>query len=570
MKKYSFSKSTISNISKFSIDKKYFFFIIPIIAFFSINKIISNFSNFGKNILQLFPNDIRIDTEITPNLFSVFLFFFTNYICLIFTAFIIRFCIGIILIKSQIKVQRFISIIISFIYIFTSENSGYLFNKSIVISDFSLNISSFFNFIFIIFITISIIILFLNFKNNSINIKSKLFALFFIIITYLFYDWNTISVMRKNAKLNINNTNIYFIVENIDKNKFNLLKETSDYSYIKNNFHTYEDDLQLVSNNNIVNYSTILTGLMPYESGVRNDIPNSSTILYLNNFLDIYRKKNKFIYISNIGNPSSLGGLIKNFDGGIVCDNDIKSIYKYQLIENLNPLLTLLPNSFVLKYIPSTFCLKSFSNVNQNILSDFYHGINTNTEKEKVLISFIKQDEHENIFDIVENINETLETNNINIKIIFIDSKSFFAKILYLTKHSNHNIDNNSIDKFISKEITNYSSNNKLKYQEINNDITLKNTVLNEGRISLNFADLKIFSMNLSRNFECDDNNNKFILSYKKDSNSIPQKIILKNNLIENMNNCKTIISNSYINDISIMLNENIFNKMFIFFQDKL
>ena len=573
MTKHSFSKSTISNISKFSIDKNYFYFIIPALILYTIIKVTLDILKWKENISYYFPNNLSINFINNPNFTTTIELSLLCFISFFLPAIILRFCIGIILIKSQLKVQRFFSFFITIIFIFTTKNDGFLFGLNKLNPDWILNLSRFINILFIGFILISLIILFVNINDKNSNRKIRISFMFFLIVVYLIYDWKKTSDFRNETKINIEKTDLIFIADNTNENDFKLLKNSEDYKYLKDNFKISENKLSLVSNSSTSNYTSLLTGLMPFESGIRNEIPSNSIILYLKNFIETHKRNDKFIYVSNIANPSSIGGISKNFDGGVICDNDLKSIYKYSMIENINSFLVFLPSSIILDVIPSALCLETLSDTNQNILTDLYNGINFRTPKNKILISFLNKKMGEfNILKIIEKLNETLETDKIKVEIVFLDSKTLFSNILYLSKKTNNNKDYLSINQIGENEIINYHKNNEYDYQEISEDKnSLNKAEIIDNRVSFNLNDSTIYSMNLKRKYIC--YNDKTITSssiYEKVSNDLPQKILIKKNPIYNNDYCEKVIEDSFKNDTSLILNENIFKKMFVFILDKL
>lgn len=573
MTKHSFSKSTISNISKFSIDKNYFYFIIPTLILYTIIKITFDILGWKENILYYFPSYISIKSINIPNFIHILKLSTICFFSFFLPSIIIRFCIGVILIKSQLKVQRFLSFLITIIFIFTTKNDGFSFGFNNTNSEWILNLSKFINVLFIGFIIISVIILFVNINEKNTNRKIRIIFMFILITIYLIYDWKKTSDFRNETRINIEKTELIFIIDRTNEKDVSQLKNTSDFKYIKDNFKIHENKISLVSNNDITNYSSLLTGLMPFESGIRNEIPSNSSIQYVKNFIETHRRNNKFIYISNIGNPSSIGGFTKNFDDGVICDNDLKSIYKYSMIENLNPFLVFLPSSIILNIIPSALCLEKSSDTNQNILFDLYKGINTKTEKNKLLVSFLNKKIGEfNILKIIEKLNETLETDKMKVKIVFLDSTSLYSEIINLNKINLIEKEYISINQIGESEIMNYPKNEKYEYQEKNGDNNSKRIAeIIDDRASYNLNDSIIYSMNLKRKYGCYNSEKQLTSSsyYEKISNDLPQKIMIKKNPLFNSDSCEKIIENSFTNDSSLILSDNLFKKIFVFISDK-
>ena len=540
MTKQSFSKTTVSNISKFLLDKNFFYFIIPFLILYTLIKITLNIYDWEKNFLHYFSKEIVINSITKLDLFNISKLSIICLISLLIPSILLRFCVGIILIKSQLKVQRFFSFLIILVFIFTTKNDGFSFGVIKNSSEFIINLSKFINILFIGFVVISMMIFYVNINDNIQKRRLRVTVLFLLIISYLFYDWKKTKDFRESTKLNIEKTELIFIIEDIDQNTVNKTKNSEDFNYIKQNFKLSEDNPKMVSNNNISNYYSLLTGLFPFETGVRDEIPSNSYLSFVNDYINKNKRKDKFIYTSNIGNPSSLGSINKNFNGGIICDNSIDSINNYSIIENLNPFLVFMPASMIIKFIPQALCLNSVSNFNENILADLYSGINHNTNDNKIIISFLNNKNREfNIFKIIEKINETLETDKLSIKLLFIDSKSISSTLFHLNKIKNDSVVYKSITEITRGEITNNKSNYTFDYFEENHDISRpKNAKISNNRASVDISETKQQSMNLKRNFICYENNEISLNSiYEKRNNEIPQKIILNilNIILENL-----------------------------------
>ncbi|APJ04163.1 hypothetical protein [Silvanigrella aquatica] len=574
MNKHSFSKSTISNISKFSIDKNYFYFIIPAIISYVSIKTILDILNWKNNVSIYFPKNLFIESISNPSIYSILKLSSVLFIAILIPTIIFRFCVGIILIKSQIKVQRFFSFLITLIFIFTAKNDGFYFGINNLNSEIIISLSKLINITLFYFILISLIMLFININNKNANKRMRTYFIFFICIFYLIYDWRKTSNFREETKKNMENSELIFIVDNTTEKDLNNLKKTYNYNYLKENFKLQEDNISLVSNNNASNFTSLITALLPYESGIRNEIPSNSNIIYLKNFIENYRRKDKFIYISNIGNPSSLGGIINNFDGGVTCDNDLNSIFKYSMLENLNPLLVFLTPSMLLNYTPSSLCLNSYLDREQLVLADLYKGINSPTSKNKIIISFIDPKIGAiNILKIIEKINETLESEKFNTKMLYLDSHSMFAKLITLRKTKIEDKKYLTINQIAEKELINYPQKDLEVYQEKNKEnISLNKASFIDNRLSYNLNDSTIYSMNLERKIDCYNTDQKLLSSsfYEKISNDIPQKITLKKNMQNNDEICDKIIEDSFKNDFSLMLSDTLFKKMFVVISDKL
>ncbi|MBX9839477.1 MAG: hypothetical protein K2X69_14325, partial [Silvanigrellaceae bacterium] len=439
-------------------------------------------------------------------------------------------------------------------------------------SEFITNISRFINNLFIGFFIISIMIFYVNLNDNIQKRKWRLFTLFLLIIAYLVFDWKKTKDFRELTKVNIENSELFFIIENTNKNELEKIQKNSDFNYLNQNFQITSNEIRLTSNNDISNYFSLLTGLYPFETGIRDEIPSQSYLDYLNDYVKNFKKTDKFIYISNIGTPSSLGAITSKFNGEIVCDNNVSSINKYSIIENLNPFLVFMPPSLIIKTIPNALCLKSISNIDENILSDLYFGINYPTDKNKLIISFLnKKDKDFNIFRIIEKINETLESDKLKINILFLDSKSLFSEILYLNKKDKNTLIYQNITDIGKRELINYKQDFKFEYLEENKNILVsKNAEVINGRVSLNLNNSIIQSMNFKRNFMCFENEttSPIISYYERKILDNPQKIISNNSILNS--NCQKSIENSYISDVSLLLNEDLFKKIFIFISDKL
>ena len=572
MTKQSFSKTTVSNISKFLLDRNFFYFIIPCLILYTFFKIFINIYNWDNNFLSYFPKEIKLNFIKGLDFIDISKLFLICFFSLLVPSIIIRFCIGIIFIKSQLKVQRFFSFLIIIIFIFTTKNDGFSFGIIQNKSDFIINISRFINILFIGFFIISLMIFYVNLNDNMQKRKWRLFTLFLLIISYLVYDWKKTKDFRELTKLNIENSELFFIIENTNKNDLEKIQKNSDYNYLNQNFQITSNDIRLTSNNDISNYFSLLTGLYPFETGIRDEIPSQSYLAYVNDYIKNNKKNDKFIYISNIGTPSSLGAIASKFNGEIICDNDLSSINKYSIIENLNPFLVFMPPSLIIKTIPNALCLRSISNIDENILADLYFGINYPTNKNKLIISFLNKKEKEfNIFRIIEKINETLESDKLKINILFLDSKSLFSKILYLNKKDKNLIVYKNITEIGKRELINYKQDFKFEYLEENKNILLsKNAEVINDRVSLNLNNSIIQSINFKRNFICFENENTLstTLYYERKSTDNPQKIIANNSIFNN--NCQKNIENSFISDVSLMINEDLFKKTFIFISDKL
>jgi len=573
MSKNSFSNLMISNISKFSIDIKYFYFIIPALLIYTGIKTSSLILNWDKNLAYYLPNNILIENAVSLSLIQIFYLSALVFFSLITSASIIRFCAGIILIKSQLKVQRFFSFITTLIFFITAEKDGFFFGNEEYNTGWLIELAKLYNILLLLFIILSFILLYISINKNKITRRVRIFFIFFIFIIYLFYDFKSIRNFREETKSNIENIDINFILLNYNENKIKDLKSNENFKYILDNFITKETQISLVSNNNLSNMTSFLTGLYPFESGIRNDLPNNSTIEYLNSFIKKYKNNKYYIYTSNIAKPSGLGGIIKNFDNGVVCDNDLNSMFTYLKIKALNYFFIFIPNNFILNKFPKVLCLKNHSNFNDNILHDLYRAINSNT-KEKIFLSFIEEEEKSfDILKIIEKFNETIESKKIKINLIFIDSKSLFSRIIELTNDKKFEPIRTIISQFSSKQIVYHPISNKFEYQEILDEKINKDNfpIIIEKRITISQNLNFIYTLNLKRKYICHDNEGNIQYSgiFEKKSNKIPLEVLINNTNIEH-SLCEKFIENSFINDINLPLNHNLFKKIFSFNLDKI
>lgn len=573
MSKNSFSNLMISNISKFSIDIKYFYFIIPALFIYTGIKTSSLILNWEKNLAYYLPKNILIENAVSLNLLQIFYLSALVFFSLITSASIIRFCAGIILIKSQLKVQRFFSFITTLIFFVTAEKDGFFFGDEKYTTGWIIELAKLYNILLLLFIILSFILLYISINKNKITRRARIFFIFFIFIIYLFYDFKSIRNFREKTKGNIENIDINFILLNYNENKIKDLKSNENFKYIQDNFKTKETQISLVSNNNLSNMTSFLTGLYPFESGIRNDLPNNSTIEYLNSFIKKYKNNTYYLYTSNIAKPSSLGGIIKNFDNGVVCDNDLNSMFTYLKIKALNYFFIFIPNNFILNNFPKVLCLKNHSNFNDNILHDLYRAININ-DQEKIFLSFIEEEEKSfDILKIIEKFNETIESKKIKINLIFIDSKSLFSKIIELTNDKKFEPIRTIISQFSSKQVVYSPISNKFEYQEILDEKINKDNfpLIIEKRITISQNLNFIYTLNLKRKYICYDNEGNIQYSgiFEKKSNKIPLEILINNNNIEH-SLCEKFIENSFINDLNLPLNHNIFKKIFSFNLDKI
>ncbi|RDB36310.1 MAG: hypothetical protein DCC88_05900 [Spirobacillus cienkowskii] len=573
MSKNSFSNLMISNISKFSIDIKYFYFIIPALFVYTGIKTSSLILNWEKNLSYYLPKNILIENAVNLSLLQIFYLSALVFFSLITSASIIRFCAGIILIKSQLKVQRFFSFITTIIFFITAEKDGFFFGDEEYKTGWLIELAKFYNILLLLFIFLSLILLYISLNKNKVSQRVRISFIFLIFIIYLFYDFKSIRSFREETKNNIENIDINFILLNYNEKKIKDLKNNEYFKYILDKFKTKETTISLVSNNNLSNMTSFLTGLYPFESGIRNDLPNNSTIDYLNSFIKKYKNTKYYIYTSNIAKPSSLGGIIKNFDNGIVCDNDLNSMFTYLKIKALNYFFIFIPNNFILNNFPKVLCLKNYSNFNDNILHDLYRATNINSNK-KIFLSFIDEDEKSfDILKIIEKFNETIESNKIKINLIFIDSQSLYSRIIELTNDKKFEPTRTIITQFSNKQILYFPISNKFEYQEILDEkINEINTpIVVEKRITISQNLNFISSLNLKRKYICYDNEGNIQYSgiFEKKSNKIPLEILINKISFEH-SLCEKFIENSFINDINLPLNNNTFKKIFLFNLDKI
>ena len=61
MTKQSFSKTTVSNISKFLLDRNFFYFIMPCLILYTFFKIFINIYHWDNNFLSYFPKEIKLN-----------------------------------------------------------------------------------------------------------------------------------------------------------------------------------------------------------------------------------------------------------------------------------------------------------------------------------------------------------------------------------------------------------------------------------------------------------------------------------------------------------------------------
>jgi hypothetical protein len=573
LNKKKFSKTIGSQVAKFYIDLQYFYFIIIFFLFYSILKTIQNFIDIEKNFSFYFNTDHQIKNIEKINYEYVFIFFITHFLFLIIPSIMLRFCVRSVLFKTQIKVQRFFSFFLSVILIITTRNDGLIFGEHSYLSEFFLNLSKIINLLFLGFFIISFFILFLNIKEKFIDKKIKIFLIFLSLFFYLFYDFKKTRNFRSESKNNIENSELIFVLEKNEDTKDHLFKENSEYKYIKKNFKIKEETISLVSNNNLSNYIAFLTGLFPFDSRIRNNYPNESSLNSVKNYIQKYKKKENYIYISNISEPSALGKVFKGFDGGVHCDNNIESIYYYNLIQNINPILIFFSKKFILKYLQKSLCIIKKENLKKYITEDIYYGMNLNKNKEKKIVSFIKKDYNiSEIIDIIENINETLETDKIRIKIIIFDKKNIVSKIFSLSKEKVLESENSiNITKYSENFIEKKESDIIFDYQEeIPEKYIFKNLEIIDNRVSYNFSYEMNFLEELRKIYACNmkEEKSQTLGTYEKISSKIPQIILIKNNQKQN-NKCLRTIEENFEKDYLIFLNQNSFKKIFNFYSEK-
>lgn len=569
MSRHSLSKSTVSNISKFLLDKNFFYFTSLILILFCILKNLLIYYSWEKNFLSYYPENITI-TNMPILSFSDYLILIAlNFISLIIPSIIIRFSIGILLIKSQIKVQRFFTLIVMTIFILSTNFSGYFFGKSSIKSSLITNTSSVLNFLFIIFFIISFMVFFININENLYKKKIRIILLFSGIIIFLIYDWKKTENFRSESKYNIKNTNILFILENNSNSNFESLKKSNEFKYLEKNFIFNSYEISLVSNMQLPNYISLLTGLYPFESGIRNEIPNSSFYSSLEEHMKKVRKDNLEISFSNISNPSSIATLTKYLDSGVQCDNNIQSLKNYFYLQNLNPILLFLPNLIVLKFFPMTLCLNKAEDISDIILEDFYLRLNTKKDRKKLIVTvFPEKSEPANLIKIIEKINETLESNELNIN-IFSFRKDKKTDFIELTKKSSPNLSIQNIINLGNIYFNNYKNDISFNYFEENNNANLNKifSVIN-NRVSLKFNENIQQSLGLKRFYKCSMNETKDIsYSFEINIREFPQKIISSNKDLNST--CEKQIEKSLFNDINFFINKQFFEKIFILYSEK-
>lgn len=569
MSRHSFSKTTVSNISKFLLDKSFFYFISTILFIFCCIKNFITYYSWEKNFLSYFTHDIKISNIPSLNIYDFFILVLINFISLIIPTIVIRFCIGILLIKSQIKVQRFFTIITILFFILSTNFTGFYFGKSHNISYIITKISDFINMSFIAFLIISLMIFFININENIYKKKIRIIVLLISVVSFLIYDWKNTEKFRVLSKENIEKTNILFIIENNQKENLFSLKSTNEYKYLEKNFKLSSSEISLVSNFKTANYSSLFTTLFPFESGIRNDIPNDSYFNALENHIKKNRITQKEISISNISNPSSFAALSKYFDTGIKCDNNINKIKKYNYLQNLNPIILFLPYSILIKFIPDTLCLSSYNDLSNLILDEFYLRLNQTSIKDKNIISIIPENFNPiNLFKIIEKINETLESKNLEISILFMQPEKK-SQLLQLSKKQNPELKFKNIINISNHFFSNYKQEYEFNYFEEN--LFFKNTIQSkiiENRVSLNLTENIEQVFNIKRDYIClQDEQETEILHFEKLTNEIPQKInIIKKNV---NNNCEIQVEKSFTNDVNFLIDKNLFNKIFIFSMEK-
>ncbi|KAB8030016.1 hypothetical protein [Fluviispira multicolorata] len=571
MSRHKFSKSSMSNLSKFSLDKNYLFFLILFSIIYATLKSLYDIINWERDFLTFFSKDIIINNVISPSSFHMFLMFLSAFIATLIPAIILRFCCGIVLIKSQIKVQRIFSFFLTIIFLFTTQNDGFSFGINIINSQEIIDISKIINYIFLGFFIISSIIFFVNINENAMNRKIRIIFIFILIISYLIYDWKKTKDFRAESKNNIENSEIVFILENTDDTNINNFKSSPEFEYIKENFKLEDEKISLISNSILANYATMFSGLYPYESGIRNENPSNSRIEALNMYIQNNKNNERRIYISNIGNPSSTGGLIRSFDGGIHCDNKVNDIYSYSIIKNFNSFLIFIPNSLIIKKFPKALCLNSLTDDANLTATDIYTNINKHTgeKKRKILINILRKDIGEtNLIKTIERINETIETENIKIKIFFIQPEKMFCKIIKLIKRgSSDNKDINlltfSKDNFINNK--NIEINTYFEYEE---EIKIKNQEkynIIDNRVTSRFNNDNILNNTIKRKFTCNNlkQEQEFSALYENSTRDFPKKIILKGKYNTDPKNCENQIRKSFERDLNLLIDENNFDRYF-------
>ncbi|WGL60291.1 hypothetical protein QEJ31_01575 [Pigmentibacter sp. JX0631] len=397
----------------------------------------------------------------------------------------------------------------------------------------------------------------------------RIIFLFAGIITFLIYDWKKTENFRIESKENIKNTSILFILENENDTKFENFKKSNEFKYLEKNFIYNSYEVALVSNIQLANYISLLTGLYPFESGIRNDIPNSSFYISLEEHMKKVRNKNLEITFSNISNPSSIASLSKYFDSGVQCDNNIQSLKNYFFLQNLNPILIFLPNSILLKFFPVALCLNKVEDISDIILEDFYLRLNGKSDRKKLIVTVLPDKfDSLNLIKIIEKINETLESQEININILPI-KKNKKTELIELTKKSSPNLPLQNIINLGNIFFNNYKNDIQFNYFEENNSLN-SNKVFNliNDRVSLNFNDNINQALGLKRYYKCISNEGRdesyFYESNKRD---FPQKII--SNYKELNSNCSKQIEKSLFNDINFFINKQFFEKIFILYSEK-
>lgn len=570
MTKYSFSKTTVTNISKFLLDKSFFYFIAVTLFIFSTIKNIFTFYSWSNNFLTYFPKDVIASKVPSLNFIDFIILVFINFIAYLIPAFIIRFCIGVIFIKSQIKVQRFLSILILFVFIFSTNFSGYFFGKESKIPLFLINISEIINICFLGFFIISIMLFFVNINDNLFKRRIRITLLFIGIILFLLYDWKKTENFRAYVNENINKNHLLFIIETTDSENFDSITSTDEYKYLQENFVVSTKEILLVSNKKTANYIAMFTGLYPFESGIRNDIPSTSYFKPVLEHIKLNKNTEKEINISNISNPTSYATIISQFNKGIHCSNNISKLKIYNYLQNLNPITLFLPTTVLMQLIPDTLCLNSFKNLNEVILDEIYLRITQNTIKERQIVTIIPEKlQPIDVFKIIEKINETVDSNQLNISLLFMQKQNK-SNFIHLTKNPSANYNFNNIIEYGQLYFNHYSSDYNFDYfEESDTHQESKNAEVIEDRLTLTFSESIKQIFNLKRKYIClTKENTKETILFTKTSNKIPQTITISES--SNTSTCKDKVKKSITLDLNLYINEKIFDKIYFFSTGKL
>ncbi len=571
MSRHKFSKSSMSNLSKFSLDRSYLFFLILFSIFYASAKSLYDIINWSKDFQSYFDKNIIISNISSPSSIHMFLLFISSFIATLVPAIILRFCCGIILIKSQIKVQRIFSFFLSILFLISTHYDGFSFGFNAIQSQDIVDFSKIVNYFFLVFFIISLIIFFVNINENAMNRKIRITFIFIIIFSYLIYDWKKTKDFRAESKNNIENSDIIFIIENTDDLNINKFKSSPEFEYIKENFKLEEEKIPLISNSMLANYATLLSGLYPYETGIRDENPSNSRIEVLNNYIKSNKNSDKTIYISNIGNPSGVGALIQTFDGGIHCDNRVNEIYTYSILKNFNPFLIFIPNKFIIKKIPKALCLNSMSDDTNLTAENIYMNINSisNIKKKKIIINILRNDIGENnLIKVIERVNETIETDNIRIKIFFIQPEKMFCKIIKLIKQGKSESNDISLVAFSKENIIDNSkteSNILFEYEEEIKSLKKNSYTIIDSRVTSKNSNDYVLNNTIKRKFSCNNNEleHEFSAFYENNTRDFPKKIVLKGKINTDPKKCENQIRKTFEQDLNLLIDENNFDRYF-------